>query len=161
MIDFHVHSTASDGTVPPEELAEMGRGFAAMALTDHDNCDGCERFLAASSRLGVAGRRIAGIELSIEPGAGYRKFHLLGLGIDPAAPCLAEFLDDIRAGRNERNAEIIARLNALGVLIACEEVAKYANGRIVARPHIARVLVEKGFAESIADAFARDRKSVV
>ena len=155
MIDFHVHSTASDGTVSPEELAERSRDFAAMALTDHDNCDGCARFLSECERLGVTGRRLAGIELSVEPGEGYCKFHLLGLGIDPAAPCLTDFLDEIRAGRNERNAQILAKLNALGVPIADADVAKYANGKIVARPHIARVLVEKGFAESVADAFAR------
>lgn len=155
MIDFHVHSTASDGTVPPEALAEMGRGLAAMALTDHDNCDGCARFLAACGRLGVAGRRLAGLELSVDPGPGYRKFHLLGLGIDPAAPCLADFLDEIRAGRNERNGRILAKLNALGVPIALEEVARYANGKIVARPHIARVIVEKGFAADLRDAFDR------
>ena len=155
MIDFHVHSTASDGTETPEALAEKSRDFAAMALTDHDNCDGCARFLAECERLGVTGRRLAGIELSIEPGEGYAKFHLLGLGIDPAAPCLTDFLDEIRAGRNERNVAILAKLNALGVPIAHADVAKYANGKIVARPHIARVLVEKGFAASVADAFAR------
>ena len=155
MIDFHVHSTASDGTVPPEELAERGRDFTAMALTDHDNCDGCARFLAACERLGVTGRRLAGIELNVEPGAGNGEFHMLGLGIDPAAPCLADFLEEIRAGRNERNAKMLAKLNGLGIPIAAEEVGKYANGKIVARPHFARVIVEKGFAESVADAFAR------
>lgn len=155
MIDFHVHSTASDGTVSPEELAERSRGFAAMALTDHDNCDGCERFLAACARLGVTGRRLAGIELNVEPGEGYGEFHMLGLGIDPVAPCLTDFLEEIRAGRNERNAKMLAKLNGIGIPITDEEVRKYANGKIVARPHFARVLVEKGFAESVADAFVR------
>ena len=155
MIDFHVHSTASDGTVPPEELAARSRDFAAMALTDHDNCDGCARFLAECKRLGVTGRRLAGIELNVEPGEGHGEFHMLGLGIDPAAPCLAEFLAEIRAGRKERNAKMIAKLNGLGIPITAEEVGKYANGEIVARPHFARVLVEKGFAENISDAFAR------
>lgn len=155
MIDFHVHSTASDGTVPPEELAARSRDFTAMALTDHDNCDGCARFLAECERLGVKGRRLAGIELNVEPGEGYGEFHMLGIGIDPDAPCLAEFLEEIRAGRKERNAKMIAKLNGLGIPITAEEVGKYANGEIVARPHFARVLVEKGFAESISDAFAR------
>ena len=155
MIDFHVHSTASDGTVPPEKLAEMGRGLTAMALTDHDNCDGCARFLAECGRLGVTGRRLAGIELNVEPGEGFGELHMLGLGIDPAAPCLAGFLDEIRAGRDERNAKMIAKLNGLGVPVSYEDVAKHANGKIVARPHFARVLVEKGFAENISDAFAR------
>ena len=46
MIDLHVHSTASDGTCSPKELAERGSGFLLMALTDHDNCDGVDEFLA-------------------------------------------------------------------------------------------------------------------
>ena len=155
MIDFHVHSTASDGTVSPEKLAELGRGFGAMALTDHDNCDGCERFLAESASLGVTGRRLAGIELSVEPGTGYDKFHLLGLGIDPTAPCLTDFLDEIRAGRDARNVEILAKLDGMGMPITLEEVRRYANGKIVARPHIARVLVDKGYAGNVYDAFRR------
>ncbi len=155
MIDFHVHSTASDGTMPPEELAARSRDFTAMALTDHDSCDGCARFLAECKRLGVAWRRLAGIELNVEPGEGHGEFHMLGLGIDPDAPCLTDFLEEIRAGRKERNAKMIAKLNGLGIPITAEEVGKHANGEIVARPHFARVLVEKGFAESISDAFAR------
>lgn len=155
MVDFHVHSTASDGTDAPESLAAAGRGFTAMALTDHDNCDGCARFLAEGRRIGASGRRLAGIELSIEPGEGYRKFHLLGLGIDPDAPCLNGFLDEIRAGRDERNAKILARLNELGIPVSIDEVRRYANGKIVARPHMARVLVDKGFASDVKDAFAR------
>jgi len=155
MIDFHVHSTASDGTSTPEELADAGRGFSFFALTDHDNCDGVKRFLAASQRLGATGLRLAGVELSVEPGAGYGKFHLLGLGVDPDAPSLTAFLDEIRAGRDERNTRILARLNALGLDVSAEEVARYANGRITARPHFARVLVEKGYARDMADAFAR------
>jgi hypothetical protein len=155
MIDFHLHSIASDGTETPEALARMGRDFSAMALTDHDNCDGCARFLAECERLGVTGRRLAGIELSVEPGEGYRQFHMLGLGIDPAAPSLASFLDEILAGRNERNVKILAKLNGMGIPITMEEVGKYANGQIVARPHIARVLVDKGLAVDVPDAFAK------
>ena len=155
MIDLHVHSTASDGTCPPEELAERGRSFSVMALTDHDNTDGCARFLSASRRLGVDGLRLPGIELSVDPGAGYGQFHLLGLGIDPDAPGLVEFLARIRAGRVERNAKMMEKLAALGMPVSEEEVRRHAGGEIVARPHIARVLVEKGFAESVKDAFER------
>ena len=155
MIDFHLHSIASDGTETPEALARMGRDFSAMALTDHDNCDGCARFLAECKRLGVTGRRLAGIELNVEPGAGHGEFHMLGIGIDPDAACLADFLEEIRAGRRERNANMIEKLNGLGIPITAEEVEKYANGEIVARPHFARALVEKGFAVNIDDAFVR------
>ena len=155
MIDLHVHSTASDGTFTPEELAEKGKAFSVMALTDHDNTDGCARFLDACARLNVAGLRLPGIELSIDPGEGYGIFHLLGLGIDPEAPCLTAFLDRIRAGRNARNRQMLDKLTALGMPVSEEEVARYANGQIVARPHIARVLMDKGFVKDVKDAFNR------
>ena len=155
MIDLHVHSTASDGTCTPEELAERGRLFTVMTLTDHDNTDGCARFLAACRSLGVGGVRLPGVELSVDPGAGYGQFHMLGLGIDPDAPCLAGFLARIRAGREERNVRMVERLTSLGLPVTLDEVRRHAGGEIVARPHIARVLVEKGYATSVKDAFER------
>lgn len=153
MIDLHCHSTCSDGSQTPEELAERGRDFSVFALTDHDTCEGCARFLAASQ--GAAGVRLAGIELSIQSGAGYGQFHLLGLGLDPNAPCLAPFLEKIRAGRDERNSRMIARLGELGMPITLEEVERHAGGDVLARPHIARALMDHGWATSVTDAFAR------
>ncbi|MBR2941330.1 MAG: hypothetical protein IKC14_08495, partial [Kiritimatiellae bacterium] len=91
-VDFHVHSTASDGTCSPSELTEQAKGFAAIALTDHDNCAGLEGW-----------NGIPGIELSIEPGEGLDKFHLLGLGIDPLNTGLKDFLRRVLDGRNARN----------------------------------------------------------
>lgn len=155
MIDLHCHSTYSDGTLTPEELAEKGRSFSVFAVTDHDNCDGCKHFLAACAAQGHTAMRLAGLELSIDPGEGYSQFHLLGLGIDPDSPTLNAFLDKIRDGRNERNKKILARLAELGMPVPEEELAKYANGKIVARPHIARVLMDHGWATSVKDAFER------
>ena len=82
IVDFHCHSTASDGTCAPREIAEGGGkgGFAVLALTDHDNCDGVKELLSVQ---GAGTRLVAGIELSIDPGEGFDRFHLLGLGIDP------------------------------------------------------------------------------
>lgn len=155
MIDLHVHSTASDGTYSPERLAERGRAFSVMALTDHDCTDGCERFLAACRELGVQRTRLPGIELSVDPGEGYGQFHMLGIGIDPDAPNLEAFLRRIRAGRVERNARMLEKLAALGVPVDEDEVRRHAGGGIVARPHMARALVEKGFAANSKDAFDR------
>ena len=70
MIDLHCHSTCSDGTFTPEELAEKGRDFAVFAITDHDNCDGGARFLKASA--GQKGLRLAGVELSSTKARGTR-----------------------------------------------------------------------------------------
>ena len=142
VVDFHVHSTASDGTFSPQELAEKARGFAAIALTDHDNTDGLKEWTG-----------IPGIELSIEPGEGFDKFHLLGLGVDPANEGLKLFLRRILDGRNGRNTRIIANFCRLGIEMA--DVEAYAHGEVLARPHFARWLVDHGFAADLKDAFAK------
>ena len=148
VVDFHVHSTASDGTCSPAELAEKARGFAAIALTDHDNCDGVNEFLRRHSC-----RRISGIELSIEPGEGFDKFHLLGLGIDPENAELKAFLKRVLDGRNGRNARILENFRRLG--IEMENIFSYAHGEVLARPHFARWLLEHGLVTSIKEAFEK------
>ena len=147
-VDFHVHSTASDGTFEPGELVEMAeRGaFAAFALTDHDNCDGVAEFLGAGSSV----PRIAGVELSIEPGEGFDKFHLLALGVDPGNAELKAFLRRILEGRNGRNERIFANFHRLGIDIKPEP-----HGEVLARPHFARWLVENGYAADIPSAFEK------
>ena len=155
MIDLHVHSTASDGTFTPEELAREGREFALMALTDHDNSDGVADFLAESHRLDVSAPRLAGVELSVNPGEGYHKFHLLGLGFDPAAVPLQKLMRVIREGREDRNQRTFRKLAELGMPLEYEEVRKYAQGAVMARPHFARALVAHGWAKDVKDAFDR------
>jgi len=149
-VDFHCHSTASDGTCSPTELAARGATFAVMAITDHDNTDGTAEFLAAQG----CPRRIAGIELSIEPGEGFDRFHLLGLGIDPENGALKRFLRRILDGRNVRNERILANFRRLGIEMG-EEIFTYAHGEVLARPHFARWLIDRHLATSVADAFER------
>ena len=176
IVDFHVHSTASDGTLTPAELVEKGRSFAAIALTDHDNCDGLGEFLSCASltsgRETASPFRIPGIELSIEPGEGFDKFHLLGLGIDPLNAGLKDFLKRVLDGRNARNERILANFRRLGIEMEdpCpssikqsnnpntpnnQTIFSYAHGEVLARPHFARWLVDHGQAADIKDAFAK------
>ena len=142
LVDFHVHSTASDGTLSPAELAAKARGFAAIALTDHDNCDGLAEWPGVS-----------GIELSIKPGEGFDKFHLLGLGIDPSNAELKAFLKSVLNGRNARNARIRANFSRLGIEMT--GVDAYAHGEVLARPHFARWLMDHGFVASVKEAFEK------
>lgn len=151
-VDFHVHSTASDGTLTPTELVRAADGFAALAITDHDNGDGVGEFLAAGGP-GPA-RRIAGVELSVDPGPGFDRFHLLGLGIDAPHPALTAFLARVLDGRNARNERIIANFARLGIDLGAT-VGAYAHGDVLARPHFARWLVDHGLAADVKDAFAR------
>ena len=154
-VDFHVHSTASDGTFSPAELALKGGAFAAMALTDHDNCDGVSEFLSRPLSASASSLRLVpGIELSIDPGVGFDKFHLLGLGIDPGDVGLKAFLRRVLDGRNARNDRILANFRRLGIDMG-SEIFSYAHGEVLARPHFARWLVDHGKAADIKDAFAK------
>ena len=152
-VDFHVHSTASDGTFSPAELAEKAArgGFAAIALTDHDNCDGVGEFSSRPPSTSASSLRlIPGVELSIEPGEGFDKFHLLGLGVDPENPRLKALLKSILDGRDARNRRITENFRRLGMDIRPEP-----HGEVLARPHYARWLMEHGYARDIRDAFAK------
>lgn len=149
----------------------MSRGFAAIALTDHDNCDGVAEFLSYRydpddtptaelndehhSDPNPDVKRFAGIELSIEPGEGFDKFHLLGIGIDPANAHLRSFLARILQGRNERNERIIENFSRLGIEIPPEEIASYAHGEVLARPHFAKWLFDHGYAADPREAFEK------
>jgi len=148
IVDFHVHSTASDGTVAPRELAAMAArgGFNALALTDHDNCDGIGEFLDAEPQV----RKVVGVELSIEPGESFDRFHLLGLGVDPENAALKDFLERILDGRNARNARIFENFHRLGIDIRPEP-----HGEVLARPHFARWLIDNGYASSVREAFEK------
>lgn len=151
IIDLHTHSSASDGSMTPEELVAYAKlkGLAAIALTDHDTVDGVKNALDEGERIGV--EVIPGIEISVE----YKpEMHILGLFPEKDKYVkIKEELNAIKTGRELRNKKIINRLNELDVDITEEEVKKLAIGDIVGRPHIARVLVAKGYARSIDDAF--------
>lgn len=153
IVDFHCHSTASDGTCAPREIAERAEkgGFAVLALTDHDNCDGVKELLSVQ---GAGTRLVAGIELSIDPGEGFDRFHLLGLGIDPDNEELKVFLKKILDGRNARNERIVDNFRRLGIRLGAE-INDYAHGDVLARPHFGRWLMDHGYVASVKEAFDR------
>lgn len=154
LVDLHVHSTASDGTFQPSEIVKtaVARRFAAIALTDHDNCDGIAEFVANAEAGGTL--LVPGVELSIEPGDGFDRFHLLGLGVNPEDDGLRRFLEKILVGRNERNAKIVENFRRIGIAMG-DEINSYAHGDVLARPHFARWLVDHRHASSVSDAFER------
>jgi predicted metal-dependent phosphoesterase TrpH len=153
MIDLHTHSTASDGTCSPTELATRAAaaGLSAVALTDHETTAGLAEFCAAATALGV--QPVHGIEIAC---AWYQgSVHLLGLFIATDTPALTAILAETRTQRDRRNVAILARLRAAGCAIDAADLAATAAGGTPGRPHLARALVEHGYCESINDAFDR------
>jgi predicted metal-dependent phosphoesterase TrpH len=126
-------------------------GLAAIALTDHDTTAGVPAAAAAGAALGV--RVVAGCEFSVR--APWGELHLLGYFLPPGHPRLEAFLAGTRAARAQRAEQMVGRLRRLGVDIALEDVVAVADGGAVGRPHVARVLVERGASLDLNDAFAR------
>jgi 3',5'-nucleoside bisphosphate phosphatase len=158
-IDLHIHSTASDGTLSPANLIAMAVsiGLGAIAITDHDSIAGSREALPEGipDSLGF----LTGVEISAEPPASYPgsgSIHILGYGIRLDDPELNRTLERLQDARKDRNPQIIARLNQLGVPITLREVELEAGeGGQPGRPHIASLLIKKGAAANIDDAFDR------
>jgi 3',5'-nucleoside bisphosphate phosphatase len=177
--DLHTHSTASDGTDMPGDLPRLAKqaGLGAIALTDHDTTAGLAEFVDAAKRAKV--KAVPGIELSADPSVLHAEpdkvarlgtLHILGYFINPESSHLAEIEVRLREARAQRNPEMVAKLNELGMNIDYEEVIEAAGGprgtgtsgssgtdenKIVGRPHIGQVMMQKGYVKSIHEAFAR------
>lgn len=146
-----MHSTASDGTLPPAAVVARAReaGLAAIALTDHDTLNGLPEAIAAGDGLGV--RVIGGCEFSVRVSWG--EMHLLGYFLDPGDAAIEQFLAVARKGRVERALKMVEHLRAWGVEISDEDVMAEAGNAAVGRPHVARALVRHGTVPDIQAAF--------
>jgi predicted metal-dependent phosphoesterase TrpH len=149
-VDLHVHSTASDGHLPPTAVVEAARaaGLTAMALTDHDTVGGVAEAQAAGERLGV--RVVAGAELSAHLFG--EEIHLLALHID-RVDVIATELTRFRDDRVTRAEQMVARLGQHGVTVTMDDVLREAAGGAVGRPHVARAVVASGAARDVREAF--------
>lgn len=152
-VDLHLHSTFSDGTEEPEAIVESAAdaGLKAIALTDHDNLNGIARARQAADTLGV--ELISGTELSV--GWGDAAMHLLVYFLEPENGPLQDKLAEVQHGRATRNDRIVGRLQELGMDITFAEISEEAGGTGIGRPHFAAVMVRKGYAADIGDAFDR------
>ena len=155
-IDLHTHSTASDGTDRPSELVRKAAEahLAALALTDHDTLDGLAAAECAAARFGIM--FVRGCEISTSTAWG--EAHFLGLWIPDDKKLIKELedaLSEVREKRRERNVRIAGRLGALGMDATYEAAAALAGGRVVGRPHFAKLLCRLGVVESEREAFRR------
>lgn len=150
-VDLHCHTNASDGTLTPTQLVELAarKGLAAIAITDHDVLSALPEARLAGERLSV--EIVAGVELSTTHG-GLADLHLLGYFVDPEEPRLAARLAEFRATRAARKGMIVEKLRAMGVDIREDELP---DAESIGRPHIARVLMDKGIVASMQEAFDR------
>ena len=154
MIDLHLHTTASDGTLAPSELVSSARaaGLSIISITDHDTTAGSDAARDAARAAGL--QLVPGIEISAV--ADGRDVHVLGYFIDSASSSLRAFLEHQREDRIRRVTEMRDRLAALGCPIDVAPIlADAAQGRSVGRPQIASALVAAGHVRTRDEAFER------
>ena len=152
-IDLHVHSTHSDGTLAPSQLAALAasRGIGAIALCDHDTTSGVRECVDACGGLGI--ECVPAVELSSD--ASGLDVHVLGYFIDPDDQDLLARLAILREERVRRAALMIQRLDEAGFPIGMDDVLQIAQGGSLGRSHIARALAQRGYARDVPDAFVR------
>ena len=148
-VDLHSHSTLSDGSDTPTELVQRAieLGLTAIALTDHDTQEGVEEAQAAANGIEL----IPGTELSLTRTDG--GMHLVVLWLPPGPGPLQDRLAEIQHARGSRNQVIVDELTRLGMPITLDEVLVEAGEGSVGRPHIAAVMVAKGYVPDIKTAF--------
>ncbi|MCS7252825.1 MAG: PHP domain-containing protein [Armatimonadota bacterium] len=153
--DLHVHSSHSDGSHSVEALLRMAheRSINAISITDHDSIDAIPEAVELTSSGKYDVEVIPGVEITSE----YRgvEVHMLGYLIDHTSSELIDALTEMRRERMKRLFKIVARLNQLGIRITVEDVLSQAHGEAIGRPHVARALVQLGYAEDYLDAFQR------
>ncbi len=151
--DLHTHSTCSDGTATITENVKLAleRALEGIAVTDHDTTEGFEEAFAAAA--GTDLEIVPGIEFSAEyEGA---SLHVLAYWIDPADAALQAELRRLTDTRFRRGEMMVGKLQDLGYDISFERVREIAGGGLIARPHVAKAMVEAGIVPTEKEAFER------
>ncbi|MGC8842740.1 MAG: PHP domain-containing protein [bacterium] len=151
--DLHIHSSFSDGEWSPREIIDSASriGLSAIALTDHDTVAGVKEAITIAMTAGI--EVIPAVEINTDYND--KEIHILGYFLNVDSPALLEGLKKQREARLKRNEEIIHKLNQLGMRISLEEVLGIGGGESLGRPHIAQALVNRGYAESKEEAYAK------
>lgn len=160
MIDLHVHTTASDGQYTPAQIIQKAaeKNIKVIAITDHDTIRGLQEALQEGKKQGIT--VVPGIELNITFPTG--EFHLLGHGLKEPSKSLLYIVENVIKNRNDRNLQIIQKMNEDGVQITMEELNEDYPDTVIGRPHFAAELVKHKVVKTRQQAFdqylARGRK---
>lgn len=152
--DFHIHTTASDGRLSPEEILGQAAqaGLTHIAITDHDTVDGLLRL--RNLKLDIPGKPliVSGVEFSAD--FPEHEVHILGYGFNPEHPELQKQLDTLTQDRLTRAARMIQKVTALGYPVDFSRLLEIAGGATaVGRPHVAAALVERGYFSTVSAVF--------
>lgn len=151
--DLHIHTIASDGHMSPEAVVHNAQkhGLDIIAITDHDTVEGYRKARPVADEVGI--ELLPGVEITADFGG--RECHLLAYCFDPDHPPMKKLLAQQYQSRLKRGKWILNELSKEGLDLDIEEVKAEANGGNIGRPHIAAVLIDKGYVASFKEAFIR------
>lgn len=165
IVDLHVHSTKSDGTLTPTELVNYAieKGLSAFALTDHDTTEGIDEALEAAAKHNnaIADGILQGFPLEVIPGIEFsteymgKDIHILGLFIDYSSPAFKEKIQEFVDSRILRNRKMCASLASDGIDITYEKLLEENPNAVITRSHYAKYLLNHGYTTSMKEAFER------
>ncbi len=151
MVDLHMHSRCSDGTLEPEELVQLAkkRGVKVIALTDHDSVDGLKRAGKEAEKQGIT--LINGIEFSTDHFG--KEVHILGYFLDLGDKKFLSKLGELKIERETRAKQILKKLCDRGLELKMEDVLAEVTGPVLSRTHIANAMMKKGYVYTRSEAF--------
>lgn len=152
-IDLHLHTYYSDGSFSPEEVVEeaVKNNLLAISITDHDSLEGITPALIASRKYPL--EIVPGVELTAE--IDNKEIHILGYYINRQDKALGDKLSMLRRVRAERAEKMIEKLQKLGVDISFSKMEEMAKGGAMGRLHLARVILQAGYVNSIEEVFRK------
>ncbi|NLV87831.1 MAG: PHP domain-containing protein [Tissierellia bacterium] len=152
LFDLHVHTNHSDGFFTPEKVVDLAleRNLRGIAITDHDTVSAIEIAVQYSKKYNNF-TVIPSIEFSTLHNN--EEVHILGYFINPSDPDILDITEKLKNSRLGRGIKMVKKLNDLGIYITIDEVIKISGGDLIGRPHIARILINKGYVTSIEEAF--------
>jgi predicted metal-dependent phosphoesterase TrpH len=152
--DLHLHTTASDGKLTPQELVRQAVELKldVIAITDHDSVGGISPALEVAKSFPQL-MVIPGVEINTDVPKG--EVHILGYFMNYRDPEFNHALEELRNSRYERGKKMVARLAEIGVHIDWGRVLGLAGEGSVGRPHIAQAMLERGYISSLQEAFTK------
>ena len=151
--DLHIHTTASDGHSTPRQILKNAQehNLEVISITDHDTIRGYQQAAEIADEYDI--KLLPGIEITSDFNG--RECHLLAYCFDPDHPQIRQLIVQHNKSRLERAKWIVGELSKKGLDVDIEEVKAEANGSNIGRPHIASVLINKGYVASFKEAFIR------
>jgi len=152
-VDLHIHTSASDGLIPPEKVVEIAKeaGLSAIAIADHDTIDGIFKAKEKADELQI--ELVPAVELSISHKGS--DFHILGYLIDYEDGDFRKKIEKFREERLQRGEKMVQKLNEMGINLSIDGVRAIAQNSSVGRPHLADALLKGEYVNTYQEAFAR------